>query len=508
MEENTEDLTNEKIYYKININFSNNKIINNSNIIINKKCISEKKTLHRTPKNEMYINSKQKKYDNNINKKITFEPKNKIKNKVLRKIYPKSREKRLTIPSSKSNYNLENFHKKNKVIKNVSSKKELKTKLNESNKKIKSISSSEKNFTILDKKLPKSKRNKAIILSDSQKIKLKTEEKRLNTEKMKKNKKFISDNMIKKENTDKNIKKDSLKISNQETNNYSKNYFINNWNLILRNITTKVQTPNSKKNNNSSHRKNVKLKKNMTPNNKSNRKIILEKKSKREFISDKNKNSKNKNKITNIKNNIKNIKNDKNNNKSNISNNKNDITNNKSNSSNNKSNNSNNKLLEFGENGKNERINRVKINNFNINKPKEQNLKFIFTKNQKEKDSEISFSGASKIIIGKIDAYNDIIERDQKNDKNVEEINDSFTFNENEFKEKNNYDYNNDSNYLNSYKKTGNNKSFCSISFTINTENNIKNFAQKVSYNIINQSELEKNKEIETETNKDNCIII
>ena len=61
------------------------------------------------------------------------------------------------------------------------------------------------------------------------------------------------------------------------------------------------------------------------------------------------------------------------------------------------------------------KINGVKINNFNIKKPKEENLKFTFMKNDKE--SEVSYSHASKIIIGNIDGYKDIIETDIKNNK-------------------------------------------------------------------------------------------
>ena len=61
------------------------------------------------------------------------------------------------------------------------------------------------------------------------------------------------------------------------------------------------------------------------------------------------------------------------------------------------------------------KINGVRINNFNIKKPQEENLKFTFMKNEKE--SEVSFSHASKIIIGNIDGYKDIIETDKKNEQ-------------------------------------------------------------------------------------------
>ena len=68
----------------------------------------------------------------------------------------------------------------------------------------------------------------------------------------------------------------------------------------------------------------------------------------------------------------------------------------------------------------NERINKingVRANNFDVNKPKEENLKFTFLKGEKE--SDISCSHASKIIIGNIDGYKDIIETDIKNNRNT-----------------------------------------------------------------------------------------
>jgi hypothetical protein len=61
------------------------------------------------------------------------------------------------------------------------------------------------------------------------------------------------------------------------------------------------------------------------------------------------------------------------------------------------------------------KINGVRINDFSIKKPKEENLKFTFMKNEKE--SEVSCSHPSKIIIGNIDGYKDIIETDKKNEQ-------------------------------------------------------------------------------------------
>ena len=68
------------------------------------------------------------------------------------------------------------------------------------------------------------------------------------------------------------------------------------------------------------------------------------------------------------------------------------------------------------ENEQNNKINGVKTNNFDVKKPKEENLKFKLVKDDIE--SEISISQASKIIIGNIDGYNDIIEDDIKNSQN------------------------------------------------------------------------------------------
>ena len=73
----------------------------------------------------------------------------------------------------------------------------------------------------------------------------------------------------------------------------------------------------------------------------------------------------------------------------------------------------------YFDNNENEQINKingVKTNNFDVKKPKEENLKFKLMKDDIE--SEVSISQASKIIIGNIDGYNDIIENDIKNNQN------------------------------------------------------------------------------------------
>ena len=64
-------------------------------------------------------------------------------------------------------------------------------------------------------------------------------------------------------------------------------------------------------------------------------------------------------------------------------------------------------------NEQNNKINGVKTNNFDLKMPKEENLKYTLMKDDIE--SNISVSQASKIVIGKIDGYKDIIETDIKN---------------------------------------------------------------------------------------------
>ena len=75
------------------------------------------------------------------------------------------------------------------------------------------------------------------------------------------------------------------------------------------------------------------------------------------------------------------------------------------------------------EQGMNIGINSVKTNNFIINKPKEENLKYSSIKeflDDNEDQTEVSPSQISKIIIGQIDGYKDIIDDDKNiniNDK-------------------------------------------------------------------------------------------
>ena len=69
-------------------------------------------------------------------------------------------------------------------------------------------------------------------------------------------------------------------------------------------------------------------------------------------------------------------------------------------------------------------INKIKINKFNVEKPKEANMKFKEYKSKSNLLDESSIndcniSAISKIIIGEIEAYKDIIEKDNINNNNL-----------------------------------------------------------------------------------------
>ena len=459
---------------KAKINSSYNKNINNSPFVINQKfnkCFflheSIIKSVQKSNKNNKRNNSINKSsrkisYSNRIIKKITFHHQKKIKCKIIRNIFPKSNEKKSTNPLKRYIYNSDISY--NKTKKKYFSKiyfKEInnnKNNINNNiNKRLIFLPGSGKNFITLSDLLTSIKknrnnRNKEMSINNP-KIKLKHMENKLNSEKIKRNKRYINYNV--------------KKIYSKNFN--TKNISFNNSKILSDNFSTNYKSLNSKMDINSFHERNKKRRirtNNITPNISKNIKINYEKKIKKEI-----------------------------------------------------NNNNNNKLFEFEiENEKNERINGVKINNFNINKPKEENLKFFYTPNVKEKErynNDISVSSASKVMIGKIEPYKDIIEIDKKNYKNKlvlkKEMKDfSFVFNENDLNEKNNYDYNNDSYYLTSAMKIPfkNNKSLNSISFSLNTEKGIKDFIGKVDYDINKQNEYEKNSEKKIQKNKDNCIII
>ena len=59
----------------------------------------------------------------------------------------------------------------------------------------------------------------------------------------------------------------------------------------------------------------------------------------------------------------------------------------------------------------NNEINSIKINEFNVNKPNDENLKYTLFKSESEKSS----TRPSKIVIGNIEGYKDIIESDKLN---------------------------------------------------------------------------------------------
>ena len=67
-------------------------------------------------------------------------------------------------------------------------------------------------------------------------------------------------------------------------------------------------------------------------------------------------------------------------------------------------------------NDKETKINNIKINEFNVKKPKEENMKFTLLKNRYEDEENNEEINKSKIIIGTIEGYKDIIESDKLND--------------------------------------------------------------------------------------------
>ena len=66
-------------------------------------------------------------------------------------------------------------------------------------------------------------------------------------------------------------------------------------------------------------------------------------------------------------------------------------------------------------NDKETKINNIKINEFNVKKPKEENMKFTLLKNRYEDEENNEEINNSKIIIGTIEGYKDIIESDKLN---------------------------------------------------------------------------------------------
>ena len=93
-----------------------------------------------------------------------------------------------------------------------------------------------------------------------------------------------------------------------------------------------------------------------------------------------------------------------------------------------------NNIFESNDMSNKELINEIKINNFDVNKPNEQNMKYTmfkeFIEEEKENESHLNETNISKIIIGEIDGYKDIIEKDR--------INNSLNTNKKTFNKKSN----------------------------------------------------------------------
>jgi len=98
-----------------------------------------------------------------------------------------------------------------------------------------------------------------------------------------------------------------------------------------------------------------------------------------------------------------------------------------------------NNLLESDNENNKKFINEIKTNNYDINKPKEENMKYtVFKEFKEEEESNNQESHISRIIIGEIDGYKDIIEKDKKNNILNQNtiINNGISFNESEDSDK------------------------------------------------------------------------
>ena len=75
-------------------------------------------------------------------------------------------------------------------------------------------------------------------------------------------------------------------------------------------------------------------------------------------------------------------------------------------------------ILELDDENKNNLINEIKTNIFYVKKPNEQNMKFTIFKeftDERKEESNITETQISNIVIGEIDGYKDIIEKDKIN---------------------------------------------------------------------------------------------
>ena len=550
-------------YFYIKENIFNTEKINNN---ISKSILNQNGNKHSKSQENKSNNLKTKKlyernnkinimeYSNKINKKITFQPeqtKKIIKYRLIRNM--PNKVKRLTNPYIYNNNNNNNnnnnitttktkansnqkkkncMHKinldlnKNKIKKNGYKKNRDKKLIYFSLGNILSKAKINKTKTSIKTNSFDNKKKKSI--NKTPNIKPKCFENKLNTEKIRKNKKYItemkSDNIVKvffskKKNNDFKLynkfeRKSEIKSNSKRKNklniNYKNDNSNNNSKIISGNTSTNYKSLNSKRIIRS-HKKEKKMSPNININIYKNKEKILDDNGFKDFDFIK-------------------------------------------------------------ENDTDEKINGVRINNFDINKPKELNMKFTLAKEDKE--SDLSVSRASKVIIGKIDGYKDIIEKDKKNsyinfnsnlyyNKNLNKLNllnyinnsntnsnkkininfsnslkkenNSITFNLDEFCEnlnisnldgiastntnnkftvkkieEKNYDYNNDSDDLKIEKKISNenNVSLNSIYSYINTNKNKKDlFKKKSNYNNINDSEHEKDEKKKTQFS-DNCYII
>lgn len=69
------------------------------------------------------------------------------------------------------------------------------------------------------------------------------------------------------------------------------------------------------------------------------------------------------------------------------------------------------------------KINNIRINEFNVKKPKEVNMKFTLLKSKNKNEESTEEINKSKIILGTIEGYKDIIEEDKLNNENFQKDN-------------------------------------------------------------------------------------
>jgi len=367
----------------------------NKKVIKNKfnnteKNISKNKTKKFNKTQTKCNNSLNKVSSNNVNKKgISRNPNLKLQTSSIRNINSK-------LDNNSLKTNIDNYNIKNSTIRNnnqtdYTTKVSCANSLNK-NKEVYHKKKVENSFKFIDtnksKQKPRNKNSGNYLSNHNYLVNLILENKKVET-----NKKYNLYSMIKE-----NKRFNSLNKKFDSKLLIDKNENINN--LLKRELSKKYESKYDK-----SNESNVKK---IVINKKNNNKILRKFKSVEQIkLIDKDKKSKINNNNRNKKNNIKTINN-------------NEVKN-------------NNSIINLGKKDsfldmletnlkynkeKNERetkINNIKINEFNVKKPKEENMKFTLLKNRYDEESNNEEINKSEIIIGTIEGYKDIIENDKLN---------------------------------------------------------------------------------------------